>query len=72
MHFKFGINGGGGFLKVCLYILSVNEYNEILNSEFDEIRRGIFDGAVIGKKLKGAEVKKPNIIRLSRAHTRDI
>ena len=55
MHLKFGVDGGGGFLKICLSIQSIDEYESIVNSDCNNNKRDKYDGQAAAKKLRGVK-----------------
>lgn len=62
-HLKFGIDGGGGFLKVCLSIQSDTDY-DLIENEKKCIRQSYSDG-IRAKKSKNSSVKKLFILALA-------
>lgn len=63
-HLKFGIDGGGGFLKICLSIQSVVENTSCEDSRRKRTRQSHSDGIAM-KKIKDSSVKKLFIIGLA-------
>ena len=61
VHLKFGIDGGGGFLKICLSIQLLNENGIENNSR----KRQTYDEGVTAKKMKDSGVKKLFFIGLA-------
>lgn len=62
-HLKFGIDGGGGFLKVCLSIQSTIENS--LNETLKKSTRQSYKDGIAAKKLQNSSVKKLLIIGLA-------
>jgi len=60
VHLKFGIDGGGGFLKVCLSIQTINDDDD----DIDCVRHSYKYGPV-PKKFKDSGVKKLFIVGLA-------
>lgn len=56
IYIKFGIDGGGGFLKVCLSILSEETNDKIIESK--KSNRQTYSEGVAAKKFKDSGVKK--------------
>lgn len=59
-HLKFGIDGGGGFLKVCLSIQSNNSHLS------NEKHRQKYEDGICAKKFKDSGVNKLMILGLAR------
>lgn len=58
-HLKLGIDGGGGFLKICLSVQSKN------NTETQETNRSTFAEGVAAKKFQDSSVKKLFILGIA-------
>lgn len=62
MHLKFGIDGGGNFLKLCLSIQSIEDDD----SESDRVRQKYKDG-VASKRFRDSGVKKLFILGIAQS-----
>lgn len=61
VHLKFGIDGGGGFLKVCLSVQSIDKSN----CESEIPLRQSYNQGVAAKKFKDSGVKKLFLLGLA-------
>lgn len=60
VHLKLGIDGGGGFLKICLSVQTTSDVNMVCKTE-----RSKYDEGVAAKRFKDSGVKKLVILALA-------